>query len=127
MVMTSKLRNKIRTQEVDKPKEIQPSPAAHTLLPYKELCPASFTIQFVPCEVFLGTKERKFITDRSNLVYSNLQENCLVSVVSRKKVARFLDFVQMRGEGCGPAQIFCHLFISAFLANKRSLFPPKCQ
>ena len=27
----------------------------------------------------------------------------------------------------GLAQIFCHLFISAFLVNKRSLFPPKCQ
>ena len=29
--------------------------------------------------------------------------------------------------GEGPARIFCHLFISAFLVNKRSLFPPKCQ
>ena len=44
---------------------------------------------------------------------------------SRKNVAVLLDFVQMRGGG--PAQIFCHLFISAFLVNKRSLFPPKCQ
>ena len=42
-----------------------------------------------------------------------------------KKVARLLDFVQMRGGG--PAQIFCHTFINAFLVNKRSLFPPKCQ
>ena len=30
-----------------------------------------------------------------------------------KKVAVLLDFVQIRG-GEGPAQIFCHLFISAF-------------
>ena len=35
-----------------------------------------------------------------------------------------LHFVQMRG-GEGPARIFCHLFISAFLVNKSSLFPPK--
>ena len=41
-----------------------------------------------------------------------------------EKVAVLLDFVQMRGGGEGPAQIFCHIFISAFLANKRS---PKCQ
>ena len=41
-----------------------------------------------------------------------------------KKVARLLDFVQMRGRE-GPAQNFCHLFISAFLVNKRSIFPPK--
>ena len=27
----------------------------------------------------------------------------------------------------GPAQIFCHLFISALLVNNRSLFPTKCQ
>ena len=40
-----------------------------------------------------------------------------------KKVAVLLDFVQMRGGGEGPAQIFCHLLISAFLVNKRSLFP----
>ena len=30
-------------------------------------------------------------------------------------------------EGGGPAQIFYHLFISAFLVNKSSLFPPKWQ
>ena len=43
-----------------------------------------------------------------------------------KKVAVLLDFVQMRG-GEDPAQIFCHIFISAVLANKMSLFPPKGQ
>ena len=43
-----------------------------------------------------------------------------------KKVAALLDFVQMRG-GAGAAQNFRHLFISEFLVNKRSLFPPKCQ
>ena len=32
-----------------------------------------------------------------------------------------------QGEGEGPAQIFCHIFISVFLINKRSLFPSKCQ
>ena len=36
-----------------------------------------------------------------------------------KKVAVLLDFFQMRG---GPAQFFWHLFISALLVNKRSLF-----
>ena len=41
-----------------------------------------------------------------------------------RKTAILLDFVQMRGEG-GPAQIFWHLFISAFLVNKMNLFPPK--
>ena len=46
--------------------------------------------------------------------------------VSRKKWAVLLDLVWMRGGGC-PAQIYCHLFISAFLVNRRSLFPPKCQ
>ena len=30
--------------------------------------------------------------------------------VSRKKVSVLLDFVQMRGGGYGPAQIFCPLF-----------------
>ena len=45
---------------------------------------------------------------------------------SRNKTAVLLDFVQMRGGG-GPVQIFCHFFISAFLVNKRSLFPPKRQ
>ena len=29
--------------------------------------------------------------------------------------------------GGGAAQIFWHLFISAFLVDKRSLFPPNCQ
>ena len=38
-----------------------------------------------------------------------------------KKVAVLFNFVQMKG-GEGPAQIFCHFFISAFLVNKRSLF-----
>ena len=43
-----------------------------------------------------------------------------------KKLSLLLDFVQMRGRK-GPAQNCCHLFISAFLANKRSIFPPKWQ
>ena len=42
-----------------------------------------------------------------------------------KKVAVLLDFVQMRGGG--PCPTFFHLFISAFLVYKRSLFPPKRQ
>ena len=46
--------------------------------------------------------------------------------VSRRKVAVLLEFVQMRG-GEGLANFFCHLFISVFLVDKRSLFPPKCQ
>ena len=42
-----------------------------------------------------------------------------------KKVAVLLDFVQMRG---GRAlQNFWHLFMSAFLVNRKRLFPPKCQ
>ena len=36
-----------------------------------------------------------------------------------------LHFVQMRGGKALPE--FFYLFISAFLVNKRSLFPPKCQ
>ena len=44
----------------------------------------------------------------------------------KKKVAVLLDFVQIRG-GEGPAQFFCHLFISAFLVNKRIVFPKECQ
>ena len=35
-----------------------------------------------------------------------------------KKLAVLLDLVQMRGGGGGPAQIFCHLFMSAFLVKK---------
>ena len=35
-----------------------------------------------------------------------------LGVVSRKKVAVLLDFVQIRGGG--PAQIFCHLLIKHF-------------
>ena len=46
---------------------------------------------------------------------------------TKKNVALLLDFVQMRGGGEGPAQFFCYFFISAFLVNKRSVFPPKCQ
>ena len=41
--------------------------------------------------------------------------------VSRKNVAVLLDFFQMRG-GEGPAQIFWHIFISAFLVNKGVFF-----
>ena len=37
------------------------------------------------------------------------------------KAAVLVDFVQMSG-GEGPAQMFCHLFMSAFLVNKRSLY-----
>ena len=48
---------------------------------------------------------------------------CILGKVSRKIVAVLLDFVQMRGGGCPN---FFHLFTSAFLVNKRSLFPPKC-
>ena len=40
------------------------------------------------------------------------------------KTAVLLDFSQWGG---GAAQIFWHLFISAFLVNTRSLFLPKCQ
>ena len=29
--------------------------------------------------------------------------------------------------GGGPCPNFWHIFISAFLVDKRSLFPPKCQ
>ena len=38
-------------------------------------------------------------------------------------------FFPNEGEGGeeGHAQIFCHLLISAFLINERSLFPPKCH
>ena len=44
----------------------------------------------------------------------------------KKKVAVLLDFVQMRRWGRGRALAkFLSLFISAFLVNKRSLFPPK--
>ena len=40
------------------------------------------------------------------------------------KVAVLLDFVQMKGgRARALPKFFCHLFISAFLANKRSLFP----
>ena len=45
---------------------------------------------------------------------------------SRKNAAVLLDFVQLRGGG-GPCPNFLSLFISAFLVNKRSLFPQKCQ
>ena len=37
--------------------------------------------------------------------------------VFRKKVAVLLDFVQMRGEGEGPAQIFCPLFTNCILGQ----------
>ena len=45
---------------------------------------------------------------------------------------RFLSFCSFafcpNEGGEGPARIFCLVpFISAFLVNKRSLFPPKCQ
>ena len=40
-----------------------------------------------------------------------------LGTVSGEIAAVLLDFVQ----------IFWHLFISAFLVNKRSLIPPKCQ
>ena len=43
---------------------------------------------------------------------------------SQKKAAVLLDFVQMSG-GEGPAQIFWHLFISAFLVNKKESISSK--
>ena len=47
-----------------------------------------------------------------------------LGTVSRQKTAVF-EFCP--NEGGGAAQFFWHLFISALLVNKRSLFPPKCQ
>ena len=47
-------------------------------------------------------------------------------VLTKKNCCSF-GFCANDGWGKGPAQIFCHPFISAFLVNKRSLFPPKCQ
>ena len=43
-----------------------------------------------------------------------------LGMVSQGKTAVLLDFVQMRGGN--PAQIFWHLFISAFLVNKGGYF-----
>ena len=43
--------------------------------------------------------------------------------VSRKKLLFFWILSKWGGEG--PVQMFFHLFISAFLVIKRSLFPPK--
>ena len=58
------------------------------------------------------------------ILLTNLEHRVFGTFSRRKKTAVRLDFVQMRG---GAAQIFCHLFISTFLFNNRSLFPPKCQ
>ena len=44
----------------------------------------------------------------------------------RKKCCSF-GFGFCPDEGGGAAQFFWHLFISAFLVDKRSLFPPNCQ
>ena len=43
-----------------------------------------------------------------------------------KKSCCFFGFCPNEGGG-GPCPIFFHLFTNAFLVNKRSLFPPKCQ
>ena len=70
--------------------------------------------------------------DLMSTKWPHLEHICIeppltLGTTSRKKGAVLLDFVQMREGGEGAAQIFCHLFISAFLVNKMSLFPPKCQ
>ena len=70
--------------------------------------------------VFLGHQELESIAHNG---CGSLME---LGKVSRKKDAVLLDFVQMRG-GEGPAQTVCHLFLSAFMVNKRRVFPPKCQ
>ena len=51
-----------------------------------------------------------------------IKEVTNLGTTSRIKAAVLLDFVQVRGR---VAQIFWHLYTSAFLVIKRSLFPPK--
>ena len=88
----------------------------------------------VQTEIFLNKMINKLWIKKDFILRRGLQililltnlEHRVFGTFSRKKTAVHLDFVQMRGGG-GPVQIFCHLFINAFLVNKRSLFPPKYQ
>ena len=48
----------------------------------------------------------------------------IMDVLLRKNICSFRF---CPNEGGGAAQGFWHLFISAFLVNKSSLFSPKCQ
>ena len=78
---------------------------------------ASETMEYISLDIPLGLffSERKFIAKG---MYEGRYH---------KKSSFSFGFCPHEGGGEGPAQIFWHLFISAFLANKRSLFPPKCQ
>ena len=61
--------------------------------------------------------QKKHAHENSRLTFIDTVDNIREGFT--KKVAVILDFVQRRGEG--PAQFVCHLFISAFLVNNRSL------
>ena len=89
----------------------------------------------VQTEIFLNKMINKLWVKKDFILRRGLQililltnlEHRVFGTFSRKKTAVHLDFVQMGGGGGLATQIFCHFSINAFLFNKRSLYPPKCQ
>ena len=80
-------------------------------------------------EIYLLNWSKMYAWDKERT--TRLQQGIMLYNIWGEKLATFsrknavlLDFVQMRW-GEGPAQIFCHLFKSAFLVNKWSLCPTK--
>ena len=77
-----------------------------------------------PLMVLLVTNFLSQIGDTTHTLYVGLKRHFFgqldLGMVSQGKTAVLLDFVQMRGGN--PAQIFWHLFISAFLVNKGGYF-----
>ena len=60
--------------------------------------------------------------------FSSCQLIMMTSPRGRHHEKKLLFFwISSKWGGGWPAQIFPHLFISAFLVNNRSIFPPKCQ
>ena len=94
------------------------------------LCWKSAEVIFVATVVTAGRSIscRNFLQTTTKILFAEL--NLCSMRNSMHSVCRHLGKVSFGfcpNEGGGLCPNFCHLFISAFLVNKRSLYPPKCQ
>ena len=113
-------------QVIEQPLESVPMHAGKNTVTYEARLIKSLLLQLEREQLNWSHVLRYF----NHIAFTNIAEGTDKSLRLRdgftKNAAVLQDFVQMRG-GKGPAQILCHLFINAFLANKRNLLPPKCQ
>ena len=73
--------------------------------------------------------EKKHVIDIANFPQKCINGYGVTEVrgsFMRKNCCSF-GFFPNEGKGGGPGQIFWYIFISEFLLNKMSQFPPKCQ